>query len=92
MRSFYSTATSDPRSSDNQNLRLTVEGIPRRVRRREHEPAALMDGQIENEEDSDDEEFLITISNVVLGPSWPRSYLQTEHFKHNMQRMHMLFR
>ena len=34
-----------------------------------------------------DDGFLLTFS-VALGPSLSRSSLQTEHFKHNMQRMH----
>jgi hypothetical protein len=40
-------------------------------------------------EECDDERFLLTFSSIVLGPSLSRSSLQTEHFKHNMQRMHM---
>ena len=42
-------------------------------------------------EECDDEEFLLTFNRRMLGPSLSRSSLQTEHFKHNMQRMHTRF-
>jgi hypothetical protein len=57
----------------------------------EYANGLILKTQIAGKEGCDDERFLLTFSSVALGPSLSRSSLRIRHFKHNMQRMHMLF-